>query len=239
MDYACGSSRVDIQIKHTLGWSQYQVRSDQAIRRHWQLVCCAFSFCWYHASHTSASAVQKPLEPSEQPANGAPDEGDNGEKKSTRKQEFVHRCPGRWRCGRYADGWNPGSCSDAIGAAGRHCPHLLPCNPCSIGLNEGMLSHSTALLDPALLSKSNAPSSSPISSMLITVPSCRTACALVITITYPFPCGKYGITSFGSSALSTIRSQPACPRNQRLTAATTCSLSFSCCSGNPSALAIC
>jgi SRSO17 transposase len=36
------------QTKHTLGWSQYQVRADIAIRRHWQLVCCAFSFCWYH-----------------------------------------------------------------------------------------------------------------------------------------------------------------------------------------------
>ena len=43
------------QVKHTLGWSQYQVRSDQAIRRHWQLVCCAFSFCWYHASHPTES----------------------------------------------------------------------------------------------------------------------------------------------------------------------------------------
>jgi len=31
------------QVKQTLGWSQYQVRGDQAIRRHWQLVCCAFS----------------------------------------------------------------------------------------------------------------------------------------------------------------------------------------------------
>ncbi len=34
------------QVKHALGWSDYQVRSDPAIRRHWQLVCCAFSFCW-------------------------------------------------------------------------------------------------------------------------------------------------------------------------------------------------
>ena len=25
----------------------YQVRSDLAIRRHWQMVCCAFSFCWW------------------------------------------------------------------------------------------------------------------------------------------------------------------------------------------------
>lgn len=34
-------------IKQSLGWSQYQVRKDMAIRRHWQLVCCAFSFCWW------------------------------------------------------------------------------------------------------------------------------------------------------------------------------------------------
>jgi hypothetical protein len=35
------------QVKHVLGWSDYQVRSDLAIRRHWQLVCCVFSFCWW------------------------------------------------------------------------------------------------------------------------------------------------------------------------------------------------
>lgn len=35
------------QVKHALGWSDYQVRGDTAIRRHWQLVCCAFSFCWW------------------------------------------------------------------------------------------------------------------------------------------------------------------------------------------------
>ncbi len=51
-------------VKHALGWSQYQVRSDQAIRRHWQLVWCAFSFCWYHASHPSASVTHEaPSEP--------------------------------------------------------------------------------------------------------------------------------------------------------------------------------
>jgi SRSO17 transposase len=36
------------QVKHVLGWSEYQVRSDLAIRRHWQLVCCALCFCWHH-----------------------------------------------------------------------------------------------------------------------------------------------------------------------------------------------
>src|SRR5512143_638942 len=53
------------QIKHALGWSQYQVRSDQAIRRHWQLVWCAFSFCWYHASHPTTSPTQEAKAPSE------------------------------------------------------------------------------------------------------------------------------------------------------------------------------
>ncbi len=52
-------------VKHALGWSQYQVRSDKAIRRHWQLVWCAFSFCWYHASHPSTSATQEAQAPSE------------------------------------------------------------------------------------------------------------------------------------------------------------------------------
>ena len=35
------------QMKNALGWAHYQVRSDPAIRRHWQLVCCAFTFCWW------------------------------------------------------------------------------------------------------------------------------------------------------------------------------------------------
>jgi SRSO17 transposase len=52
-------------VKHALGWSQYQVRSDQALRRHWQLVWCAFSFCWYHASHPMASPTQEAKAPSE------------------------------------------------------------------------------------------------------------------------------------------------------------------------------
>jgi SRSO17 transposase len=55
-------------VKHELGWSQYQVRSDKAIRRHWQLVCCAFSFCWYHASHPSENTTQEARLPSESQA---------------------------------------------------------------------------------------------------------------------------------------------------------------------------
>jgi hypothetical protein len=44
------------QVKHALGWSQYQVRSDPAIRRHWQLVSCAFCFCWWASSSSSSSS---------------------------------------------------------------------------------------------------------------------------------------------------------------------------------------
>jgi SRSO17 transposase len=60
------------QVKHALGWSEYQVRSDQAMRRHWQLVCCAFSFCWYHHAHTPAAepltaSVQRAPTPQQKP----------------------------------------------------------------------------------------------------------------------------------------------------------------------------
>lgn len=37
------------QMKDELGWADFMVRKDGAIRRHWELVCCAFVFCWWHA----------------------------------------------------------------------------------------------------------------------------------------------------------------------------------------------
>ena len=52
-------------VKHALGWSQYQVRSDRAIRRHWQLVWCAFSFCWYHTSQLPAGPKRERLQTAE------------------------------------------------------------------------------------------------------------------------------------------------------------------------------
>lgn len=48
------------QTKHALGWSDYQVRSDRAIRRHWELVCCAFAFCWWAAGQLPAAAEDEP-----------------------------------------------------------------------------------------------------------------------------------------------------------------------------------
>ncbi len=41
---------IEQQDKHSngsLGWRQYQVRADRAMRRHWALVQCAFAFCWW------------------------------------------------------------------------------------------------------------------------------------------------------------------------------------------------
>ena len=34
-------------IKGELGFADFQVRSDRAIRRHWEVVFCAFCFCWW------------------------------------------------------------------------------------------------------------------------------------------------------------------------------------------------
>ena len=50
------------QVKGELGWADFQVRSDRAIRRHWTLVCCAFSFCWQAvlADHPTRPAPPDP-----------------------------------------------------------------------------------------------------------------------------------------------------------------------------------
>jgi SRSO17 transposase len=48
------------QVKQELGWADFMVRSDRAIRRHWTLICCAFSFCWrtwFHDPPASEPAV--------------------------------------------------------------------------------------------------------------------------------------------------------------------------------------
>lgn len=58
------------QVKHRLGWSQYQVRSDLAIRRHWTLVCCAFSFCWHDAKPEASGEVPDATDPAPHPAPG-------------------------------------------------------------------------------------------------------------------------------------------------------------------------
>lgn len=57
------------QVKQGLGWTEYQVRSDLAIRRHWQLACCAFSFCWWALDQEDGPALT--LNEARQPASAA------------------------------------------------------------------------------------------------------------------------------------------------------------------------
>ena len=47
------------QVKHELGWADFQVRGQTAIHRHYTLVCCAFSFCW-RAGAVPASYPEPP-----------------------------------------------------------------------------------------------------------------------------------------------------------------------------------
>ena len=47
------------QVKQHLGWAEYQVRGALAIKRHWQLVLCAFSFCWWAAARAEATELDE------------------------------------------------------------------------------------------------------------------------------------------------------------------------------------
>ena len=60
------------QTKYALGWHEYQVRADLAIRRHWALVCCAFTFCWYNLRQQSPALVPASEAPVSPPASEVP-----------------------------------------------------------------------------------------------------------------------------------------------------------------------
>ena len=57
------------QVKDELGWADFQVRSDVAIRRHQALVNCAFSFCWDAWFHDHP-APHQPAAPRPGPSRG-------------------------------------------------------------------------------------------------------------------------------------------------------------------------
>jgi hypothetical protein len=57
------------QVKDELGWADFQVRSDAAIRRHQVLVNCAFSFCW-DAWFRDHPAPHQPAAPQPAPGRG-------------------------------------------------------------------------------------------------------------------------------------------------------------------------
>jgi DDE superfamily endonuclease len=65
------------QVKGSLGWSHYQVRSDGAMRRHWALVQCAFAFCWWAETRTP-TAARPPERGTEESAVPADERGGKG-----------------------------------------------------------------------------------------------------------------------------------------------------------------
>jgi hypothetical protein len=64
------------QVKDELGWADFQVRSDIAIRRHQVLVNCAFSFCW--DAWSAHPAPRGPAAPRPGPG--------HGERRATRRR---------------------------------------------------------------------------------------------------------------------------------------------------------
>jgi DDE superfamily endonuclease len=78
------------QLKQELGWADFMVRADQAIRRHWHLVFCAFSFCWraWFATGPPPATADLPGA-ADSGAIPAPERGENGPRPA------GHTAPGR------------------------------------------------------------------------------------------------------------------------------------------------
>ena len=108
------------QVKDELGWADFQVRSDVAIRRHQALVNCAFSFCW-----DAWFADRPPQHDSASPRPG-PGRGEGG---AHRRRTAAGAVAGRGRCARYAPGFPPGSRCSAGGQHGQMRPRPGSCKP--------------------------------------------------------------------------------------------------------------
>ncbi len=106
------------QVKDELGWADFQVRSDTAIRRHQALVNCAFSFCWaaWFADHLPQHDVAP------QPG---PGRGERGP--AAAAPPPAPSCRGH--CARCAPGFPRGSRCSAGGRPGRRRPRPGSCRP--------------------------------------------------------------------------------------------------------------
>ena len=103
------------QVKDELGWADFQVRSDIAIRRHQVLVNCAFSFCWAAWFAHPPPAATPPV-PGPAAERGGPDPP-------------SRRRAGPGRSGPCAPGWPRGSRCSAGGPPGRTRPRPRSCKP--------------------------------------------------------------------------------------------------------------
>jgi hypothetical protein len=105
------------QVEDELGWADFQVRSDIAIRRHQALINCAFSFCW-------DAWFAHPAPPAATPS--APD-ADDGEGAPHPPHRTSRRRPGPARCAPCAPGLSRGSRCGAGGPHGRTRPRPRSC----------------------------------------------------------------------------------------------------------------
>ena len=108
------------QVKDELGWADFQVRSDTAIRRHQALVNCAFCSCWdaWFAENPPQHGISAPrpeARPRREGGRAPPYRG--------------RRRPGRGRCARYAPGFPRGSRFSAGGRRGPRRPRHRSCKP--------------------------------------------------------------------------------------------------------------
>ena len=103
------------QVKDELGWADFQVRSDTAIRRHQVLVNCAFSFCW-NAWFTEPAPLPRRRRRRRRREGGPAPPG-----RSARPR------PGPGRCAPYAPGSPRGSRYGAGGPPGRTRPRPHSC----------------------------------------------------------------------------------------------------------------
>ncbi len=102
------------QVKHELGWADFMVRTDLAIRRHWALVQCAFSFCWATWFRTERVS-ESPPEQAELTVASEPSPEVQSAVVTSTEPESVEEEPWRW-------GKNEGQAREAGEGAtrGRH-----------------------------------------------------------------------------------------------------------------------
>ena len=120
------------QVKLTLGWAHYQVRSSRAIQRHPLLVYCAFAFCWWQAAQQSSAnglIGDSALQPTQAHIKNTV------WRKNASAQLKIPRHHGPASSAASEVGWNQPSCSSAIGALTRHCAH--PPNYRFFSINSG------------------------------------------------------------------------------------------------------
>lgn len=94
------------QLKGELGFADFEVRSDRAIRRHWELVFCAFCFCWW-AYFREQGAAFMDLMPESRSIPEAQPEPEKAGKKERPNGRFPLR-HGRQLCDKCEAGWTRG-----------------------------------------------------------------------------------------------------------------------------------